>query len=138
MRGVATKAMAEWFIGNGQRGLKRYPPYKYITRKQAYGKTFVSDKQRRYVMAKIREGRIDPGVPHRTSNYQRGWEMDPPNGGVKIKIINTVPYARFVGGDETQARLNAKVGWRTISDIISTNIKGAIRHAQSEIRKLVK
>jgi hypothetical protein len=135
-RGAATKAMAEWFIGTGQRGLKRYPPYKYVSRKSAYGKTFVSDKQRRYVMAKIREGRIDPGVPHRTGNYQRGWNIQ--GEGVKIKIVNQVPYAQFVGGDETQARLNKKVGWRTISVIISTNIKGAIRHAEAAINKITK
>ena len=135
-RGAASKAMAEWFIGNGQRGLKRYPPYKYITRQSAYGKTFVSDKQRRYVMARIREGTIDPGAPHRTGNYQRGWQAI--DQGVKTQIVNNLPYARFVGGDETQARLNAKVGWRTIGAIISTNIAGAIRHAQAAINKIVK
>lgn len=135
-RGAATEAMAEWFIGNGQRGLKRYPPYKYITRKAAYSKTFVSDKQRRYVMARIREGSIDPGVPHRTGNYQRGWKIE--KESVKARIVNQVPYARYVGGDEEQARLNAKVGWRKVTDIISTNIAGAIRHAEAAINKLTK
>lgn len=136
LRGVATEAMAEWFIGDGRRGLKHYPPYKHITRKSAYGKTFVSDKQRRYVMAKIRSGEIDPGFPHRTGNYQRGWRVK--NELTKSVITNQVPYARFVGGDEEQARLNAKVGWRTISEIISTNIAGAIRHAQAAINKVIK
>jgi hypothetical protein len=136
LRGKASKFMAEWFVGNGRRGLKRYPPYKWITRKSAYGKTFVSDKQRRYVMAKIRSGEIDPGFPHRTGNYQRGWQII--NKGVRTEIINSVPYAGFVGGDETQARLNAKVGWRKVLDIISTNIAGAIRHADSEITKFLK
>ena len=136
LRGLATKAMAEWFIGNGSRGLKAYPPYKYVTRKSAYGKTFVSDKQRRYVMAKIREGSIDPGFPHRTGNYQRGWTII--NKGVKATITNPVPYAGFVSGDAEQARLNAKVGWRKISDIISTNILGAIRHANKAINDWLK
>jgi hypothetical protein len=136
LRGLATKAIAEWLVGSGQRGLKRYPPYKYITRKAAYGKTFVSDKQRRYVMARIREGTIDPGAPHRTGNYQRGWAVI--NQGVKVQIVNKVPYAGFVGGDETQARLNKKVGWRTVSEIIGTNWKGAIQHANAEIGKWLK
>lgn len=136
LRGIATVAMSEWFIGNGTRGLKRYPPYKYITRKSAYGQTFVSDKQRRYVMAKIRSGEIDPGYPHRTGEYQRGWTTI--NKGVKTQIVNDVPYAGFVGGDDTQARLNKKVGWRTVSQIISTNIAGAIRHASAKIAAYLK
>lgn len=137
VRGIATKAMAEWFVGNGSRGLKQYPPYKYITRKSAYGKTFVSDKQRRYVMAKIRSGEIDPGYPHRTGNYQRGWG-EIRNEVTRSRIVNNVPYAHYVGGDADQARLNKKVGWRTVSDIISTNIKGAIRHAYAAINAWLK
>ena len=136
LRGIATVAMAEWFVGNGSRGLKAYPPYKYVTRKSAYGKTFVSDKQRRYVMAKIRSGEIDPGVPHRTGEYQRGWDII--NKGVSAKIVNPVPYAGFVGGDDAQANLNRKVGWRRVSDILSTNIAGAIRHANAMISAWLK
>jgi len=136
LRGIATKAMAEWFVGNGSRGLKQYPPYKYVTRRSAYGQPFVSDKQRRYVMAKIREGSIDPGYPHRTGNYQRSWEVK--NEATRSRIVNNVPYARYVGGDADQARLNAKVGWRKVSDIISTNIAGAIRHANSKISEWLK
>lgn len=131
LRGLATKAMAEWFVGTGQRGLKRYPAYRYITRRLAYGKTFVSERQRHYVMARIREGTIDPGAPHRTGNYQRGWQII--DKGVRTQIVNNVPYAGFVGGDETQARLNKKVGWRTVSEIVATNIAGAIRHANAAI-----
>lgn len=135
LRGIATKAMAEWFIGDGRRGLKRYPPYKYITRRMAYGKTFVSDRQRRYVMARIREGSIAPGVPHRTGNYQRGWQMI--NKGVQTQIVNNVPYAGFVGGDEQQARLNKRVGWNTVSEIITSNMKGAVRAAHAAIREYI-
>ena len=134
LRGIATQAAAEWFVGNGQRGLRRYPPYKYVTRKAAYGKTFQSDKQRRYVMAKIRSGEIDPGYPHRTGNYQRGWQII--NSGVKTQIVNDVPYAGYVGGEE-QARLNEKIGWRKAVDILSTNWKGAIQAAQSAVNKWI-
>lgn len=134
VRGVATEAMAEYFIGNGRHGLKRYPPYKYVTRKAAYGQTFQSDKQRRYVMARIREGTIDPGAPHRTGNYQRGWQME--NSGVKTQIVNAVPYAQYVGGDN-QARLNEKVGWRVWSDIIATNFRGAVQAAERAVGKML-
>ena len=67
------EAMVIYFIGDASHGLVHYEPYKYITRKQAYGKTFESDKQRRYVMAKIRSGEITPGKENRTGVTAMGW-----------------------------------------------------------------
>jgi hypothetical protein len=134
VRGVATVAAAEYLVGNGMHGLRHYPAYKWITRKAAYGKTFVSDKQRRYVMAAIADGRIDPGAPHRTGRYQRGWMLE--GEGAKTRIINEVDYARYVGGDE-QARLNRKVGWRMWDEIISTNYHGAIQAAERAVDRLI-
>lgn len=128
-------AIAEWIIGTPKRGLKHYQAYKYITRKAAYGKTFVSDKQRRYVMAMIKEGRIDPGAPHRTGNTQRAWYAQPTNNGYAMTIGNKTKGAYYTRHDEGQARLNALAGWRTVSDIISTNIKGALRHAGAKIKE---
>lgn len=130
---VALSAMAEWFIGTPQRGLKHYQPYKYVTRAQAYGQTFKSDRQRRYIMAMISEGKIDPGVPHRTGNTQRGWYANETNNGYGMNIENEQKGAYYTRDDSGQARLNALAGWRKISDIISTNIAGAIRHANAAI-----
>jgi hypothetical protein len=146
LRGLATKAIADYFIGTGQHGLKRYPPYKHIKRAKAYPDVYFTAKdghkvygfsslaQLRKVAAIMEEK--PAGVPHRTGNYQRGWEII--NKGVKVQIINDVPYAGFVGGDKKQANLNAMVGWRKAMDIISTNWKGAIRHANAEIGKWIK
>jgi len=135
-RGVkvsAMRAISEYVIGNKMRGLMHYPRYKYVTRKAAYGKTFVSDKQRRYVMAKIRSGRIDPGAPHRTGRYQRGWKQEPETSDWRrVHIQNEVPYAGWVGG-YNQARLNTKVGWRKAMAIVQTNINGAIRAGQKAV-----
>ena len=134
IKDVATRAVAEYLVGDRTHGLKHYPEYRHVPYSRIGG--FVSARQRRYVMARIREGTIDPGAPHRTGNYQRGWQAI--NEGVKTQIVNSVPYAQYVGGDETQARLNKKVGWRTVSAIISTNVAGAIRHAEAAINKIVK
>jgi len=135
---IALEALGEWFIGTGQRGLKRYPPYKYVTRAQAYGRTFKSAKQRGYVMAQIRAGRIDPGAPHRTGNTQRGWSMSTTGGGYRLSLVNPTAGAYYSMSDTGQARLNALVGWRKVSDILSTNIKGAIRHAISKVNEFLK
>lgn len=135
---IGLRAIAEWLIGTPQRGLMRYQPYKYVSRKQAYGQTFKSDKQRRYVMAAIREGRIDPGVPHRTGNTQRGYVMRETNGGYGMSIDNAAPGAYWTRDDQGQARLNALAGWRTAGSIIETNIAGAIRHAQAAVNAFLK
>ena len=135
---VGLRAIVEWFIGNGQRGLKHYQPYKYVSRKKAYGQTFSSDKQRRYVMARIREGSIDPGVPHRTGRTQRGYEIVESNNGYRMTIKNEEAGAFYTRDDKGQARLNALAGWRKALDIISTNVDGALRHATAAINKFLK
>jgi len=146
VRGIATKAMAEWFLGNSRRGLKRYPPYKHVKRKDAYKDIYFTakDGHKVYGFSSLEQlhkvaaimNEKPAGVPHRLGNYQRGWQII--NKGVKTEIINNVPYAGFVGGDETQAALNRKVGWRTVSTIISTNIAGAIKHAYAKINEWLK
>jgi hypothetical protein len=135
-RKAAVKGASEYLIGNDQRGLKHYPSYKYVTRKSAYGHTFSSDKQRRYVMAMIREGRIDPGVPHRTGELQGAWGYT--GKDTRYTIKNTSPYAQFVMGDNAQSRMHKIIGWRTVSDVIKTNLKGAFRHAQAKVKQWLK
>jgi len=52
--------------------MKEYVPYAYVPFKSAYGDWF-SDKQRKYVMARIHEGSIRPGAPSRTQTLRGGW-----------------------------------------------------------------
>ena len=135
---ISLRAVGEWIIGTPQRGLKHYQAYKYVSRERAYGQTFVSDKQRRFVMAKIASGEIDPGVPHRTGNTQRGYRLVETQGGYRQSIQNAEKGAVYTRHDALQARLNALAGWRKTMDIISTNIKGAIRHAQAAVNEFIK
>ena len=133
-RKIAAPEIAIHLIGDDNRGLKHYVGYKYVSRKSAYGQTFSSDKQRRYVMAKIRSGEITPGRSNRSDKLKSGWEYKLQGGGYGASIFNSVPYAKWVMGDSSQARQPAKVGWRTISAIISTNIKSAINRAERKIQ----
>jgi hypothetical protein len=132
VKGEATRAVAEYLIGDQTHGLAHYVPYKYVTMKQAYG-GFVSDKQRRYVMARIREGSIDPGFPHRTGEMQRGWTYS--QHGSNYTIKNETPYAGFVMGDNTQANMHNLIGWRRTAEVVKSNLAGAYRHAQAKIRE---
>jgi hypothetical protein len=132
---VGLMALAEYIVGNQRHGLKHYQPYKYVSRKQAYGKSFVSDKQRRYVMARIREGTIDPGVPHRTGQTQRAWVIKVASNGYSISVGNPTPGAYFTRHDTGQARQLGMAGWLKTAQVIANNLAGALRHARAEVGK---
>lgn len=127
MRGIAAETIADDLIGTPQRGLKYYPPYRYITRRRAYGKPFKSVRQQRYVMARIREGRIDPGYPHRTGNYQRSWKRT--GSGVNVRIEGELPHEGFPN------RLAALIRWRDPDAIIQSNEAHAVQAAERAIQR---
>jgi len=140
-KNYATRMVTEYIIGMEQNsdtgahahGLMHYVPYQYVSVQQAYG-GFKSDKQRRYVMAMIREGRIDPGVPHRTGELQGGWGYNMTSDG-RYTIKNRTPYAEYVMGDERQSNMHRLIGWRKVSEVVKSNLKGAFRYATSQVKK---
>lgn len=107
--------------------VKKYPPYKYVSFKQAYGGWF-SEKQRRYVMARIAEGAIKPGMPNRSNRLAQGWKVI--DKGTQSIIVNEVPYAGYVMGDGSQARMHSKIGWKTLREWIRSNMGGIITAAR--------
>ena len=117
--------------GGVSHGLARYVPYRYVSIAQAGG--FKSAKQRGYVMAMIREGKIDPGVPHRTGEMQRGWTYRESSG--RYRITNETPYAPYVMGDTQQARMFKLIGWRRTAEVVQSNLAGAIRHANAKVKQ---
>ena len=131
----ALKAFTTYIIGTQAHGLKHYSPYKYVMRKRAYGQTFKSDKQRRFVMAAIKEGRIDPGAPHRTGKGQRGWQMNKTSRGYTIS--NAEPSMYYSMSDKGQARLNAMGGWRQVMQVVKDNMAGAMRSANAAVRSFL-
>jgi len=138
-RREAVQAAAEYFIGNGRRGLRHYPKYKEVSRKTAYPKVggWFSKKQRRYVMMMIRRGRIDPGYPHRTGRLQRGWKIK--SSGYKAMIENQEKHAEYVAGyEDTQANQPRLVGWRTVEQKIDSNFDGIRRAADLAVARELK
>ncbi len=133
----AIKAMADYMLGNTQHGLKHYPPYKYVSRKEAYGKTFFSDKQRRWFFAAIRDQRILlPLRYQRTNTLRDGWRqsVDP----YRKTLFNVVPYAKHVMSDDRQSRMSQKIGWRTMGKVIEDNITGGMRAATLAVARWIK
>lgn len=134
-RGVYAEAVAGGLVIE----LRKQPPYKYVSRFEAYGmqeggRGFFSDKQRRYVMARLRDGTFDPGAPKRTGQttgrpgqpVRSGPGFRVENKGAKAVIANTEPGARWTVNDTWQARQPAKVGWQKVGKTIVDNIDKAM------------
>lgn len=130
VRGIATEAASDDLLGDGHRGLRHYPTYKYITRRSAFGKPFASDRQRRFVMAQIRSGRIEPGFPHRTGNYQRSWRRE--GSGVSSVIIGELPHEGWPN------KLAKRIGWKDPLEKVMSNLAHAVRHAESKVAEWIK
>lgn len=99
-----------------RQGMQRSTPSrKYVTRKAAYGKTFFSERQRRWFFANLGEGLQ---VPYkRTDRMRRNWDVMP-FGASNHLVVNDSPGAEYVFGDQTQSRHEAMVGWKTIGTVV--------------------
>jgi len=119
IRGAATEVIAKEFV----KRFKKYPRYKYVSRGAAYPEVggFFSEKQRRFVMAGIKSGRIQPGKPHRTKRLQEGWHIEGKN--TPLQVVNSEPAAVFAFHPIYQARQLAMVGWKDIDTMTEENEK---------------
>jgi hypothetical protein len=95
--------------------LRTYPPYRYVSRRAAYGQPFFSDRQRRWFFAALRDGTLKIG-DNRTGKLRQGWRMEEVKP-TERRLFNEVAYASYVQGERNdQARQPKLVGWLTISE----------------------
>lgn len=134
---VALKAMSEWFIGDSQSGLKHPEPYKYVSRKSAYGVSFFTEKQRRWFWA---NGGPDMIGNNRTGKSADAWTYKPTetNKGYQFKLTNPTPGAYFTQDDYGQARQPAKVGWKKVTAVVNNNMARAIKAANYAVNEYLK
>jgi hypothetical protein len=117
--------------------LKEYPAYRYVSRVAAYGRSFVSDKQRAWFFWALGAGIIHPGQSNRTGALGKGWQIKQ-TGPKQIDLVNAVLYAKFVQGTaQEQARQPSMAGWDGIT-IWLREFKGEIgRVAMKPIEKWI-
>ena len=134
-KSIIVPAFNEYLIGDESHGLKHEPGYNYVDRTSAYGFPFFTDKQRRYFFWALGEGIINPGQDNRTHNFRDNWKV---RGDLyRQTIYNDVPYGKWLMS-EGQARQPAQVGWRRISEVVKSNMKGAIRYAKQKLNEWFK
>ena len=114
--------------------MQEYAPYKYIPYKSAYG-GFFSDKQRKYVMASMREGRMSAGAPNRKQKLRKGWQKI--GGGADTLVYNDVSYAGYVVGDDSQANMHTMIGWWTVSSRLGERAAQIERLAKAGVDKAI-
>lgn len=130
---AAILAILVYLVGNKEHGFRHDNPYKQTTRKKVYGKQWESDAQRRYVMAAIRSGEIVLGrrSPNPT-DASKGYGYKLTNGGYGGRITNPAPgayWSRMWGGWKN---------WRTATEVIDNNIKGALRSATAKVNAVLR
>lgn len=132
IKGECIQAFTDYLIGDESHGLRHYPPYRKVTRKQAYGVTFFSAKQRRWFFWALRTGRLQ--LPYaRTNKLRDAWKKT----GDKWRPIirNETPYAHHVMSDDRQSRMSKKIGWMVMKDNIQLNYPGAVKAARLAMRQ---
>jgi hypothetical protein len=86
--------------------------------KPRYPLRWKSDKQRKFVMAKLRR---EKNLPYqRTGMLEAGWTteiLDQKDGAI-FQVQNRLPFARFVQGDDAQP-FHLDTGWPQAADIVS-------------------
>jgi len=133
---VALEAFTEYVIGNEEHGLRHADPYKYVSRKSAYGVTFFTNKQRRWFWGAVKRGEIAFPIHYiRTKKSTAAWKAVPRNDGYRFTIQNNTTGGYWTRHDTRQARQLGKVGWRKIMTVLADNYKGGIRAAVAAVKK---
>lgn len=135
---VALEAFSNYVVGNERHGLRHADPYKYVTRKSAYGVSFFTVKQRKWFFWALSTGQIDPGSGKRTGESTAAWKVMPINNGYNYRIENNTTGGFYTRHDTRQARQLGNVGWRKTMVVLAANYIGGIRAAIIAVNKYLK
>lgn len=120
--------------------MRRYPSRNTRTRKQVYGESFQSDRQRKFFFSAVRSGRIK--VPYaRTGILGRAWRvhLKPGETVFTAEITNATPYLPFVQGFRNeQSRMHAG-RWSSLEDMqaeMERVTPARLAEASSELERL--
>jgi hypothetical protein len=107
--------------------MQKYPP------KSSEPFQWSSDKQRKAVMAKLRE----QGQTHysRTQELRRGWKTK--GKGVNQIVENLIPYTQFVQ-DRNQIQGHRARGWMTVNTMLNDKGKEILKKFDAGVKKAIK
>lgn len=82
-------------------------PYTYVSWAEIGG--FITERQRRFVMAMMSQGLMTAGIDARTFEMLNSWEKV--GLGANQYVVNTSAHAPWVMGQGEQARMHIAQGW---------------------------
>lgn len=92
---------------------------------------WTSDRQRKYVMAHIREN----GYTGRTQELRNAWKTE--GKGYEQIVVNETPYAQFVQ-DTNQIIGHRANGWQTVNQVLKTKGAEILRKFDAGVKKALK
>jgi hypothetical protein len=120
--GVAFKAALKGMAGFLRGRMSVYPP----TDGNRPPQPFVSEKQRRYFFAALRDGSIK--TPYRRSgNLSKRWGQTEEDAGLTQVIGNDAGYAPYVIGAEHQSLYMKSLGWNSTAVTVEREADAAFR-----------
>jgi hypothetical protein len=109
--------------------LRKYPKQKRVSRLSAYGRSFFSDKQRKFFFASLRSGKIN--IPYsRTQEFKLGWKKVTGHTGAAL-VQNNVPYGKYLMDDYSQSRMSKAIGWQTLGQFTKAENESIARRVSS-------
>jgi hypothetical protein len=125
------KDVAEYFQGK----LQHYPEYKYVSRQEAYGKTFFSERQRRWFWAALHSGELQ--IPYRrTRTLRNAWEIM--SLGSDVLLVNETDYAPHVQQRLTQSRMMLLRNWQPVEGVAAQFGGEAVRMATERLMRRIR
>jgi hypothetical protein len=119
-QGTAFKAGLKAMAGHLRGKFSVYPP----TDGNRPPQPFVSEKQRRYFFAALRDGRIR--LPYRrSSNLAKKWGQSEADGGYTQIVGNDAEYAPYVIGATSQSLYMRSLGWKSTADVVEQEADAA-------------
>lgn len=105
-----------------------YPPRANLTRKQVYGTSFKSDKQRRWFFA----NGIHQTPYKRTTQLGQSWSVQQPQPFQVIVGSSRDDYGPYVQGADQQSLYHKAQGWKTTDQVAneeSGHVTGLVKKA---------
>lgn len=109
-----------------------YAAEKRLTRASIYGKSFVSDRQRKFFFYALKAGIIH--VPYRrTKTLGNRWTVAASDDGLIVEVGNLTPYGPLVQGAGTQTKYMQAVGWQTDEQVLAKEGPAVVAYVKKAI-----
>jgi hypothetical protein len=122
--------------------IAEYPPIRRLTRKEVYGSSFKTIKQRKFFFWALRNGRIEVpyvrGSSPGSESLKHRWTVASILDGLGVSIGNNASYVKWVQDKEFQSKYHAAGGWIPAQTTLEKERTNIVQEITTEIVMFVK